>query len=85
LHSSTILYLLVVLLCSAHAVLVYVALGSEWLRRVSGAERLVEDVLETDFFDDSGEFVRSPSRVSGASTVPSDAYGAAPVQSGEVT
>lgn len=83
-HSSTILYLLAALLCSAYAGLLYVALRSEWLRRVFGAERMVEDVLETDFFDDSGEFVRSPSRVSGLATVPSDAYGAAPTQSGEV-
>lgn len=63
--SATILYLLSVLLFSSSAALIMLARRSAWIRRVFGADRMVEDVLETDFFDDSGEFTRPLSRVSG--------------------
>jgi hypothetical protein len=63
--SATILYLLSVLLICSSSALIVLARRSAWIRRVFGAERMVEDVLETDFFDDSGEFTRPRSRASG--------------------
>jgi hypothetical protein len=63
--SPTILYLLSALLCGAYLGLFLLVNRSAWIHRVFGAERLVEEVLETDFFDDSPEFARTPSRVSG--------------------
>jgi hypothetical protein len=67
--SPAILYLLSGLLFGASLSLILVAARSSWIRRSFGVERMVEDVLETDFFDKSGEFTRPPSRMSGLFSV----------------
>ena len=74
--SPAILYLLSGLLFGASLCLILIADRSSWIRRTFGVERMVEDVLETDFCDDSGEFTRPPSRVSGLfSLSPSGSHG----------